>query len=250
MASHDLDQAFISMFDGALRLGREERAEANPGHPHQARRLEACSFARNAHEFRFRVYQYESNWKSQFEIAKVHVQWDPEITSHGKKLEHRSIQVGLSRHIIREFTDDWILEISSTSLRARKIWSLYYAGNLRRAKELLPKERIYSVTGQAAQRLGLVGRTPGEKGTARYRHAEVHNANKPTLAWQIHVISNRMWSADVGRITDVLKMHSCSPCILRICDFSDALRTRCFLVFADCRNQLGIAVGASILLFN
>ena len=238
------------MFDGALRLGREERAEANPGHPHQARRLEACSFARNAHEFRFRVYQHESNWKSQFEIAKVHVQWDPEITSHGKKLEHRSIQVGLSRHIIREFTDDWILEISSTSLRARKIWSLYYAGNLRRAKELLPKERIYSVTGQAAQRLGLVGRTPGEKGTARYRHAEVHNANKPTLAWQIHVISNRMWSADVGRITDVLKMHSCSPCILRICDFSDALRTRCFLVFADCRNQLGIAVGASILLFN
>lgn len=103
------------------------------------------------------IHQHETNWRNQFEIAKVHVQWDPERTIHGKKLEHRSIQVGLSRHIIREFTDDWVLEISDISERAHKIRSLYLTGNLRRAKELLPRERIYSVSGGPAKQLGIAG---------------------------------------------------------------------------------------------
>ena len=33
--------------------------------------------------------------------ARVHVQWDPERPLRGEKLPHRSIQVGLSRHVIR-----------------------------------------------------------------------------------------------------------------------------------------------------
>src|SRR5687767_10316636 len=33
-------------------------------------------------------------WRSDFSQAAVHIQWDPERSIYGKKLEHRSIQVG------------------------------------------------------------------------------------------------------------------------------------------------------------
>lgn len=36
-------------------------------------------------------------WREQFDKSTVHIQWDPERSVHGKKLNHRSIQVGLSR---------------------------------------------------------------------------------------------------------------------------------------------------------
>lgn len=100
------------------------------------------------------IHHHDSNWRSQFQNASVHVQWDPERTIHGRKLEHRSIQVGLSRDIIQEFTDDWILEIKDFTDRTRKIRSLYLAGNHRRAKGQLPSERVYSATNGGFHHLG------------------------------------------------------------------------------------------------
>lgn len=106
------------------------------------------SFESNAH-------RQHSNWQSQFENAAVHVQWDPERTIHGKKLEHRSIQVGLSRNVIREFTEEWVLDISDFTKRTRKIRSLYLAGNHRRAKDQLPPERVYPVSKDVFRQLGM-----------------------------------------------------------------------------------------------
>ncbi len=105
--------------------------------------------------FEATVHKQESNWRSQFEDAVVHVQWDPERTIHGKKLEHRSIQVGLSRDMIREFTDQWILEIKDFTPRTRKIRSLYLSGNQRRAIDQLPPEHIYPVSADIVKRLGM-----------------------------------------------------------------------------------------------
>ena len=105
--------------------------------------------------FEAKTHQQESNWRSEFERATVHVQWDPERTIHGKKLEHRSIQVGLSRDIIREFTNEWILDISDVTARTRKIRTLYLAGNHRRAKEQLPQERVYPVSDSICRQLGM-----------------------------------------------------------------------------------------------
>ena len=101
------------------------------------------------------VHGNVSAWRSQFEEARVHVQWDPERTIHGKKLEYRSIQVGLSRYVIRDYTDDWILEITDFTPRTRKIRSLYLAGNHRRAKDQLPKERTYPVPVECRKQIGL-----------------------------------------------------------------------------------------------
>jgi hypothetical protein len=105
--------------------------------------------------FESRTHKVEPNWRSQFEETPVHVQWDPERTIHGKKLEHRSIQVGISRDLIREFTDDWTLEISDFTPRTRKIRSLYLAGNRKRAKEQLPPQRVYPVSKDIVSRLGM-----------------------------------------------------------------------------------------------
>ena len=105
--------------------------------------------------FESKTHKQEANWRSQFEEATVHVQWDPERTINGKKLEHRSIQVGLSRSIIRDFTDDWILDISDFTPLARKIRSQYLAGNLKRAKDQLPCERVYPVSGGVVRQLGM-----------------------------------------------------------------------------------------------
>lgn len=105
--------------------------------------------------FEQKVHGDGSRWRGLFEDATVHVQWDPERTLHGKKQEHRSIQVGLSRRVIREFTDEWVLEIKDFTPLVRKVRSLYLAGNQRRAKEQLPKERAYPIPSEVARRLGM-----------------------------------------------------------------------------------------------
>ena len=45
-------------------------------------------------------------WAAQFAAAPVHLQWDPERTLRGAGLPHSSIQVGLSRHVIREYVEE------------------------------------------------------------------------------------------------------------------------------------------------
>ncbi|MEL6107603.1 MAG: DUF4291 domain-containing protein [Planctomycetota bacterium] len=105
--------------------------------------------------FEPKTHKQESDWRRQFEEATVHVQWDPERTIHGKKLEHRSIQVGLSRGIIREFTEDWTIEITDFTARTRRIRSLYLSGNLSRAKDQLPPERVYPASDIIVRRLGM-----------------------------------------------------------------------------------------------
>lgn len=105
--------------------------------------------------FKSRVHKNREEWREAFDNAIVHVQWDPERTIHGKKLEHRSIQVGLSRDIIREFTDAWILKIEDLTPKVKKIRSLYLSGNQRRAKEQLPPERVYPVPAEIMKTLGM-----------------------------------------------------------------------------------------------
>lgn len=103
------------------------------------------------------LYPSVDSWRNQFTSTSVHVQWDPERTINGRKLDIRSIQVGISRDVIREFTDDWVLEISDYTGITRKIRASYLAGNLKHAKRLLPKERIYDVGLDASTRLGITG---------------------------------------------------------------------------------------------
>jgi hypothetical protein len=101
------------------------------------------------------VYCHYDEWAAQFEKALVHVQWDPERTLRGKSLPVKSIQVGLSRHIIEKYVNEWTIEIQDATPSVRKIYGLLQQGQEAKAKGLLPKERLYPLNQALAQHIGI-----------------------------------------------------------------------------------------------
>ncbi|MEV6682094.1 DUF4291 domain-containing protein [Streptomyces erythrochromogenes] len=75
--------------------------------------------------------------------AAVHVQWDPERSPRGAALNHYSIQVGIGRHLIRAFTDDWIVGLTDLTPQVRKAATLIRTGHAAKARGLLPTEHVY-----------------------------------------------------------------------------------------------------------
>ena len=105
--------------------------------------------------FEPRVHGSTEEWRSQFEAADVHVQWDPERSLHGKKLEHRSLQVGIGRTLITEYATNWIQEIADLTELTKKIRRLCRDGRYSQAKRLLPAEAVYPVDRPFATKLGM-----------------------------------------------------------------------------------------------
>ena len=103
-----------------------------------------------------RVFASPTDWAEQFAATKVHVQWDPERSLRGAGLPYSSIQVGLSRHIIREFVDEWIVRIEDYTPHVRKIYDLLQTGQVDKANRQLPPERLYQVSSEVGERL-LIG---------------------------------------------------------------------------------------------
>ena len=102
------------------------------------------------------LWNSPEQWDRDFAAAKVHLQWDPERSSRGAALEYDSIQIGLSRHVIREFVEDWIVGIEDLTARTRKIHGLLESGDAARAKRLLPPERVYPIDAELGVR-ALIG---------------------------------------------------------------------------------------------
>jgi Domain of unknown function (DUF4291) len=103
------------------------------------------------------VFASPDEWAEQFAAAKVHLQWDPERSLRGAGLPYYSIQVGLSRHIIREYVDDWVVGIEDFTPRVRKIYNHLQAGQADRARRQLPPERVYPVSAAIGRRLLVTG---------------------------------------------------------------------------------------------
>ncbi|MFC9994236.1 DUF4291 domain-containing protein [Nocardia sp. NPDC127526] len=101
-----------------------------------------------------RVYADANQWRAQFKHAHVHVQWDPEYSLRGAKLDHRSIQVGLSRHIIDRYVEDWTVDIRDLTPLVHKMSAHLRDGRVDRAKVLLPPEKTYPLTEGLAERIG------------------------------------------------------------------------------------------------
>lgn len=104
-----------------------------------------------------RVYPSQAAWEAAFAQAKAHVQWDPERTLQGKSLPYRSIQVGISRHLIDRYADEWIVRIEDYTPRAHKMAVLLRSGRESQAKALLPTERPYPLPAEISRRLGMAG---------------------------------------------------------------------------------------------
>jgi hypothetical protein len=101
------------------------------------------------------VHRSVDDWRIQFEAASVHAQWDPERSIHGKKLEHRAIQVGIGRTLIKEYASKWIQKIEDVTPLADKVRRMRLAGKYSSARRLLPVEREYAVPVEIGRRIGI-----------------------------------------------------------------------------------------------
>jgi hypothetical protein len=99
------------------------------------------------------IFASPDEWAEQLAAAQVHVQWDPERSLRGTGLPYSSIQVGLSRHVIREYVEEWVVGIEDYTARVRKIYDLLQSGKADKAKRQLPLERVYPVGRELARRL-------------------------------------------------------------------------------------------------
>ena len=95
-------------------------------------------------------------WEQAFNQAKVHVQWDTERSLSGAALTYFSIQVGLSRHIIAEFVNDWIVKIEDLTPLVQKLNKLRKEGSKNISKHL-PPEKIYPVSAELGAHLMIRG---------------------------------------------------------------------------------------------
>jgi Domain of unknown function (DUF4291) len=99
------------------------------------------------------LFASSEEWAEQFADAQVHLQWDPERSLRGAGLPYSSIQIGLSRHVIREYVEEWVVSIEDYTAKARKIYELLQSGKADKAKRQLPPERIYPVSKELGHRL-------------------------------------------------------------------------------------------------
>ncbi|QKW51296.1 DUF4291 domain-containing protein [Streptomyces buecherae] len=90
--------------------------------------------------------------------APVHVQWDPERSPRGAALNHYSIQVGIGRHLIRTFADDWVVGLTDLTPQVRKAATLLQSGRAAQAQRLLPPERAYPMPRELERRLCTTAR--------------------------------------------------------------------------------------------
>ncbi|MFJ8964097.1 DUF4291 domain-containing protein [Lentzea sp. NPDC102401] len=76
----------------------------------------------------------------------VRVQWDPERGLNHEALEHRSIQIGLTREASAMYVNEWITSITDVTALAREVHGKVRALDLDGARALLPVERPYGTS--------------------------------------------------------------------------------------------------------
>jgi hypothetical protein len=101
------------------------------------------------------IHRSVADWKKQFDKAIVHIQWDPDRSIRGADLQYDAIQVGLSRHIIQQFVDEWIVDIQDYTPLVKKIYNLVRTGHADKVGKLLPKERLYQLDDELAKPIGI-----------------------------------------------------------------------------------------------
>lgn len=101
------------------------------------------------------IHREYASWEEDFGSAKVHIQWDPERSVRGEHLQHDSIQVGLSRHVIRTFAEQWVLGIEDLTSTVDKIRSARDRGRHKDVRRHLPKESVYPLSAELGRPLGI-----------------------------------------------------------------------------------------------
>lgn len=73
----------------------------------------------------------------------MRIQWDPERDLVLRPLEHRAIQIGLSKEAVELYVEKWVKCITDVTPLAHSIHALVAQGKLESARALLPVEQVY-----------------------------------------------------------------------------------------------------------
>jgi len=97
--------------------------------------------------FESEVYDSHDAWKSAVATSNVRLQWDPDYSPDGGKLDRRAIQLGLRGDVLRKYSRDWIVDLTDISdfVRAQR----EHATPSRYDQLVTPRERVYPVSDDA-----------------------------------------------------------------------------------------------------
>ena len=88
-----------------------------------------------------RLYDTKEEWKYFVQKSNVRLQWDPDHDPFGEKLTRRAIQLGLRGDIVRQYSSDWILDITDISEFVKEQRNYVRDGKLDMLST--PKETVY-----------------------------------------------------------------------------------------------------------
>jgi hypothetical protein len=103
------------------------------------------------------VYHSEENWKHAVASSSVRLQWDPDHSPSGGKLERRAIQLGMRGDVLKQYAREWILDIEDISSFVREQYQ--HVQSHKYEHLITPREMVYPVTNpNTIQKLALSSR--------------------------------------------------------------------------------------------
>ena len=98
------------------------------------------------------LYPTEKDWKHAVKRSDVRLQWDPDHSPTGGKLERKAIQLGLRGELLALYAREWIISVEDIS----EFVSEQYQNLVDFSKLIVPSETIYpAIDREVATRLQL-----------------------------------------------------------------------------------------------
>jgi hypothetical protein len=91
------------------------------------------------------IYKNEQMWREVLRTTSVRIQWDPEKDINLNNLSYRSIQIGLSGQAVDKYVNEWTVGIEDITEYCQMIYHLIRNGEIEKAEEMLPDEKVYKV---------------------------------------------------------------------------------------------------------
>lgn len=85
----------------------------------------------------------KEEWEAKKNASPVRIQWDPERDLFLRPLEHRAIQIGLSKEAVNLYVNQWTQSITDVTPLAHNLYALIKNEEFARAQALLPPEKPY-----------------------------------------------------------------------------------------------------------
>jgi hypothetical protein len=92
------------------------------------------------------LFKSELDWQFALQRGEVRYQWDPDRDLQLRRLEHRALQVGIRGSVVKNYVNQWILEIEDVTELAHAIKDAIETEQ--KQLPLVPEEQVYEVSPQ------------------------------------------------------------------------------------------------------